>query len=172
MKNRFIRTLSPITAVVISVLDIAVAFFAVLSVSFFKTEGGLRPYIFLALEIFAVIVAILVTKEVLLGGIVFREDEIEFNMIDEDNVFLYEDIAKVEIYKDNSASLTKNFNDRHALITIETKDGNAHPLDAGLIDVKKVKSIKKELEKHIGSEIIELRIINKLNILDNNSSKD
>ena len=89
MKNRFIRTLSPITAVVISVLDVAVAFFAVLSVSFFKTEGGLRPYIFLALEIFAVIVAILVTKEVLLGGIVFREDEIEFNMIDEDNVFLY-----------------------------------------------------------------------------------
>ena len=32
--------------------------------------------------------------------------------------------------------------------------------------------IKKELEKHIGSEIIELRIINKLNILDNNSNKD
>lgn len=93
-------------------------------------------------------------------------------MIDEDNVFLYDDIAKVEIYKDNSASLTKNFNDRHALITIETKDGNTHPLDAGLIDVKKVKSIKNELENHIDKNIIELRIINKLNLLDKDSNKD
>ena len=172
MKNKFIRTLSPITAVVIGVLDIAVAVFAVLSVTFFKTAGGARPYIFFALEIFAIIVAILVTKEVLLGGIVFRDDELEFNMIDEDNVFLYDDISKVEIYKDNSASLTKNFNDRHALITIETKDGNTHPLDAGLIDVKKVKSIKNELENHIDKNIIELRIINKLNLLDKDSNKD
>lgn len=169
MNKKFIRTMSPVTAGVIALLDIAVIIFGVLSVRFLRITSGARPILFAALEVFAIIIAVLVTKEILSCGIIFREDELEFTAVDENNIFSYDEIERVEIYKDNAASLTKNFNDRHALITFEKKDGSSYPIDAGLIDVKTVKNIKSELEKHIDGKKIELRIINKGKLIGNAS---
>ncbi|MDE6505712.1 MAG: hypothetical protein K2K71_00420, partial [Eubacterium sp.] len=104
---------------------------------------------FTAREIFAIVIGILITKEVLKNGINFYEDKMEFTGIDENNLFSYEEIEEIETYHDTKASLTKNFVDRHALIIITKKDETVTTIDIGLTTKGTLKKIKKELLKHI-----------------------
>ncbi len=76
MKKKFIRILSPITLIVIALLDIAVISFAVFSVKKIIEVQNLYSIFFAAIEILAIIVAVLVTKETIGNGIVFYEDRL------------------------------------------------------------------------------------------------
>ncbi len=116
MKNKFIRILSPITIAVIIVLDIATIAYGIFSINKVIQLKNTNSIIFLVIEIFALVVAILVTKEIFTNGVKFHDDKIEFIGIDEENIFKYDEIEKVETYQDTTASLTKNFIDRHSLI--------------------------------------------------------
>lgn len=149
MKKKFIRILSPITIIVIAFLDLAVIGFAVFSVKKIIELHNSYSIIFGVIEILAIIVAGLVTKETVSNGIVFYEDKLEFTGIDDKNVFSYSDIAKIETYKDTKASLKKNFIDRHSLIIITMNDDTVATVDIGLTSNKILIKIKKELAKHI-----------------------
>lgn len=149
MKQKFIRILSPITFAVVTTLDIAVVGFGVFAVKKMITDQSAAVIFFTIVEVFAIIVGALVTKEILKNGVIFYEDKFEFNGIDDKNIFTYESVSEIEIYHDTSASLTKNFVDRHALIIITANDKTVTTVDIGLTTKKTLKKIRKELENHI-----------------------
>ena len=109
---------------------------------------------FAVIEVFAVIIAILVTKEVLKNGIIFYDDKFEFTGLDDKNIFSYSDITELETYQDTKASLKKNFIDRHALIIITHNDDTVSTVDIGLTSKKTLQKIKNELANHIDKDKI------------------
>ena len=154
MKQKFIRILSPITLAVIAVLDIAVLGFGIFAVEKLINAQSAAVIFFAVIEVFAIIVGFLVTREILKNGVIFYDDEFEFNGLDDKNIFTYENIKEIETYQDTSASLSKNFVDRHALIIITANDGTVTTVDIGLTTKNTLKKIKKELERHIDKEKI------------------
>ena len=154
MKQKFIRILSPITLSVVTVLDIAVLGFGGFAIQKIISEQSAAIVFFSIVEIFAIIVGALVTKEILKNGVIFYEDKFEFNGLDDNNIFTYDSIKEIETYRDTSASLSKNFVDRHALIIITANDGTVSTVDIGLTTKNTLKKIKNELENHIDKEKI------------------
>ncbi|MDE6111554.1 MAG: hypothetical protein K2F65_06540 [Eubacterium sp.] len=154
MKKKFIRIISPNTIIVIALLDVAVIGFAVFSVKKIIEVQNLYSIFFGIIELLAIIVAALVTKEIISNGIVFYEDRMEFTGIDDKNIFFYNDIAEVETYQDTKASLKKNFIDRHSLIIVTQNDDTVTTVDVGLTSKKLLTKFKKELAEHISKEKI------------------
>ena len=154
MKQKFIRILSPITFAVIAVLDVAVAGFGIFALNKLIANPSAATIFFAVIEVFAIFVGVLVTKEIIKTGVIFYEDKFEFNGLDDKNVFTYESISEIETYHDTAASLTKNFVDRHALIIITANDGTVTTVDIGLTTKNTLRKIKEELEKRIGKEKI------------------
>ena len=154
MKQKFIRILSPITFAVIAVLDVAVAGFGIFALNKLIANPSAATIFFAVIEVFAIFVGVLVTKEIIKTGVIFYEDKFEFNGLDDKNVFTYESISEIETYHDTAASLTKNFVDRHALIIITANDGTVTTVDIGLTTKNTLKKIEEELEKRIGKEKI------------------
>lgn len=154
MKQKFIRILSPITFAVVAALDIAVVGFGIFAVKKIITAQSAAIIFFAVIEIFAIIVGVLVTKEILKNGVIFYDDKFEFTGIDDKNIFTYESISGIEIYHDTSASLTKNFVDRHALVIVTANDETVTTVDIGLTTKRTLKKIKSELERHIDKKKI------------------
>ena len=154
MKQKFIRIISPITIIVIALLDIAVIGFAVFSIKKIIEAQNLYSVLFGIIELLAIVVAVLVTKETISHGIAFYEDRLEFTGIDDKNVFPYNEITEVETYQDTKASLKKNFIDRHTLIMITLNDDTVTTIDIGLTSKKLLTKFKTELKEHISEDKI------------------
>lgn len=162
MKDRFIRLLSPITLAVVFIFDIAVAGFAVFAVkklidvfTYVVMASKMSVFFFAAIEVFAIVLAIIVTKEVLTQGVKFYDDELEFTAVDEDNVFAYADIVKFETQKDDKPSFTKNFIDRHAKIIFTLKEDKVITVDIGLVTKGTLKKISDEIERRMKDTVSE-----------------
>lgn len=149
MKNKFYRIVSPVTFLVVLVLDISVIAYAVFAVKKLLENLSVYSVIFAIIDLFAIVVGALVSKYVISQGIVFNETSFEFTALDENNIFNYDDIAIIKINKDTKASLKKNFNDRQSQIIIEEKDGKVTTVDIGLTSMKKLKKIENEILSHI-----------------------
>ena len=149
MKNKFYRIISPVTFLVVLVLDISVIAYAVFAVKKLLENLSVYSVIFAIIDLFAIGVGAVVSKYVISQGIVFNETSFEFTALDENNIFNYDDIASIKIYKDTKASLKKNFNDRQSQIIIEEKDGKVTTVDIGLTSMKKLKKIENEILSHI-----------------------
>ena len=149
MKNKFYRIISPVTFLVVLVLDISVIAYAVFAVKKLLENLSVYSVIFAIIDLFAIVVGALVSKYVISQGIVFNETLFEFTALDENNIFNYDDIANIKINKDTKASLKKNFNDRQSQIIIEEKDGKVTTVDIGLTSMKKLKKIENEILSHI-----------------------
>ncbi|MGN1122837.1 MAG: hypothetical protein ACI4RR_00720 [Eubacterium sp.] len=145
MKDKFIRVISPITLLVVIVLDIAVIGFAVFTVKKIIEFTTVFVIIFAVFEAFALIVAALVTKEILTQGVIFRENELEFTALDENNIFTYSDIISVKTEKFDKASLVKNFNDRHSNIEFTLTGDSIITVDIGLTSKKTLKKLYDEI---------------------------
>lgn len=152
MKNKFIRVLSPISIAIVILLDIATVAYGFFAIHKIYTIRTTLTILFGIIEVFAIIIGILVTKEIITNGVIFHDDELEFTGIDGENVFSYDDIEKVETYQDTTASLTKNFVDRHALIIITMNKDKVVTIDIGLTTKGTLDKISKELAKHIGED--------------------
>lgn len=149
MKDKFIRVISPITLLVVGVLDIAVIGFAVFTVKKIIEFTTVFVIIFAIFEAFAIIVAVLVTKEVLIHGVVFRENELEFTALDENNIFTYSDIISVKAERFDKASLIKNFNDRHSNLIFTLSNDRIVTVDIGLTSKKTLNRIYDEIQLRI-----------------------
>lgn len=152
MKNKFYRIISPVALLVTIVLDIAVIWFAIFAVRKLMVDINIYSSLFAIIEIFAIAVAFFVSKEIVTQGIVFKEDSMEFTALDDDNVFLYSNIKKVETQKDKKASLVKNFNDRQSRIILYFDDERTVTVDIGLTTSKTLKKIEKEINSRIKNE--------------------
>ena len=152
MKHKFIRIISPLTFAFVILLDSAAIAFGVFAVKKVISELNAAVIFFAVVEVFALIIGILVTREVLKNGIIFYDDEFEFNGTDSENVFSYSEIREIETYLDTSPSLRKNFWERHALLIITANDDKVTTLDIGLTTKNTVNKIKNELEIRVGKD--------------------
>lgn len=150
MKKKFIRIISPITLTVIIALDFAIIAFAVFSIQKLIRLPEIYSIIFAVCELFAIVMSVLVTKDVINQGIKLRDDELEFTHLDTDNIFKYNEIVSVEAVKDKKASLVKNFNDRQSKIILHMTDDRAAEIVIGLTSDKTLKSVEEEINAHIG----------------------
>lgn len=154
MKDKFIRVLSPITAAVILLLDVSVVAYGIFAVKKVIELRSAAAIFFAAVEVAAIIIAVLVTRESLRNGVVFREDEFEFTGLDDNNIFDYNDIENVESYKDTTPSLVKNFIDRHSVLTLTLKEDKVVTIDIGLSRKYTLDLIHKEICQRCGMEYV------------------
>lgn len=154
VKDKFIRVLSPITAAVILLLDVSVVAYGIFAVKKVIELRSAAAIFFAAVEVAAIIIAVLVTRETLRNGVVFREDEFEFTGLDDNNIFDYNDIENVESYKDTTPSLVKNFIDRHSVLTLTLKEDKVVTIDIGLSRKYTLDLIHKEICQRCGMEYV------------------
>ncbi len=158
MKEKFIRVLSPISLAVYAFLDLAVIGFGIFAIKKATIILNTWVIIFIAIEVFAIVIAAIGTKELLSNGVKFSDDEAEFTGVDENNIIAYDEIAAIEAYRDTAASLTKNFDMRHSLLIFTLKDetGNekTNTIDIGLVNNSTMNKILDEFKNHIDSDKI------------------
>ena len=152
--ERFIRIISPLTVITIFIADIAVIFFAVFAVKKLMQAPSGMLIIMALLELMAIVVAVLVTKQIFSEGIAFREDEFEFIGLDDKNVFEYENIYNVTYEKDTKVSFVKNFIDRHSIIYIEDKNHDITSIDIGLTTKYTTELVAKEICERCGINFV------------------
>ena len=116
MKDKFIRVISPVSTAIVAILDAAVLGYGIFAVIKLIENISGMSVIFAVLEVAAIVVAVLVSKEVLSNGVIFSDDEAEFTGVDDNNIITYDSVKSIEAYKDTAASLTKNFDMRHSLL--------------------------------------------------------
>ena len=132
MKDKFIRILSPMTLAVVILLDLAVIGYGVFAVYRLTQVRTGMTVIFAIIEIAAIVIAVLTTKETVKNGLLLRATDFEFTGMDKDNVYAYNQIKDITGYKDEAPSLVKNFIDRHAVLTLTLTDDTTVLLDLGL----------------------------------------
>ncbi len=161
MKDKTIRIISPVVTAIIAILDAAVLGYGIFAVVKLIQQFGTMSIIFAVIEVFALVVAILVSKEVLSNGVIFRDDEAEFTGVDDNNVILYDEVKEIEAYKDTAASLTKNFDMRHALIMFTMKDKKVNTIDLGIVANSTINKILDEFKVRTNAESINFNQVKK-----------
>ncbi len=146
MKDKiFIRILSPITIAVVLLIDIFAIGYGVYSVIKVMENTSAVTICFAVMMAIVIVIACFVTKEVFSNGVMFKADEVEFIGLDDNNIFAYNDIEKVEFHRDDKISFKKNFNDRHSIIVLHLKDEKVTTIDIGLTTKKVLCKIVDEL---------------------------
>lgn len=143
MKDKFIRILSPMTLAVVILLDLAVIGYGVFAVYRLTQVRTGMTVIFAIIEIAAIVIAVLTTKETVKNGLLLRATDFEFTGMDKDNVYAYNQIKDIAGYKDEAPSLVKNFIDRHAVLTLTLTDDTTVLLDLGLCQKRTLELCKK-----------------------------
>ena len=147
--KKFIRIISPITLTVILALDIAVLVYGAYAIKKIMNSVDIWTILFAIIEVFAIIIAVLVSKEVVSNGVVLYENKIEFTALDDNNCFEFSQIEKIETSRDTRASFKKNFVDRYSRLIIHLHDGSVVTIDLGLTSAKKLALIEKEIKERL-----------------------
>lgn len=155
MKDKFIKIISPIQLAVVGILDVAVVAYLVFAIVKLIHNPKASIIFFTAGVVVALVVAFLVTKEVLTNGVIFHDDELEFTGLDSDNIFDYNDIVKVETEKDDKPSLVKNFVDRQSRVILTLKDERVVTIDIGITTKATLEKINNEIECRIPNLVAE-----------------
>lgn len=150
MKDKFIRILSPMTLAVVILLDLAVIGYGVFAVYRLTQMRTGTTVIFAIIEIAAIVIAVLTTKETVKNGLLLRATDFEFTGMDKDNVYAYDQIKDITGYKDEAPSLVKNFIDRHAVLTLTLTDDTTVLLDLGLCQKRTLEAVQKALCERCG----------------------
>ncbi len=157
MKDKFIRIVSPITLCVIFALDAGVLIYGAYAIKRLLHFPNTPVILFAALDVAALILAIIVTKEVFSNGIRFYDDELEFTGLDENNIFSYDSIEKIEISKDDSISFTKTFIDRQSQIILTLNDDKVITIELGITTKNTLKKAATEIADRTGVELEEIK---------------
>ena len=110
------------TLAVVILLDLAVIGYGVFAVYRLTQVRTGMTVIFAIIEIAAIVIAVLTTKETVKNGLLLRATDFEFTGMDKDNVYAYNQIKDITGYKDEAPSLVKNFIDRHAVLSLTLTD--------------------------------------------------
>ncbi|MDE5974366.1 MAG: hypothetical protein K2G73_06830 [Eubacterium sp.] len=151
MKDKFLRILSPITLAVVAILDAAVIGYGIYAIKRLIAVQNTTIIIFAVCDFAALIIAALVTKEVLSNGVKFYSDEMEFTGLDKDSIFTYADIESVTTEKDTKPSFVKNFIDRQSKVILNLKDERVITIDIGLTTKNGLAAIEKEINERISN---------------------
>lgn len=149
MNNKFIRVISPITVAVVGCLDLAIIALGVFAIKKIQQSLDGWTIAFLVIELFAIVIGVITSKEAVSNGVRFDESKMEFTGLDDNNIFEYAEIEKIETSKDTKASLRKNFVDRYSSIIIYKKDNSVTTIELGLTTRKTLLKIEKEINSRI-----------------------
>ena len=149
MKNKFVRCLSPITAGVTLAMLIAVAFNGYYSVTKIIQSPDWKTAVYLFVELVAVAIVVLMIKEIIKTGVYFGDDRVEFTGVDDNNVFEYSRISRVEAVRDTKASLKKNFVDRYSRVILYLDDDSVVTVELGLTSKKTLDCINNEFKQRL-----------------------
>ncbi len=150
MKNKFIRILSPLTLAIVILLDLAVIGYGIFAIYRLSQVRTAATVIFALIELAAVVIAVLTTRETVKNGLLLRATDFEFTGMDKDNVYAYDQIKDIAGYKDEAPSLVKNFIDRHAVLTLTLTDDSTVLMDLGLCKKRTLEQVQKALCKRCG----------------------
>ena len=146
---KFVRCVSVIALVVTIILDAACIVFSVYAISALREKADFWGIAFVVIMLFSDVLGVLFTKETLSNGVKFFDDYVEFTGIDENNVYKYSDIERIEASRDTKASFRKNFVDRYSNVTLYLKDESVVCIQLGLTSGKTLKKITDELTSHL-----------------------
>ncbi|HIZ12054.1 MAG TPA: hypothetical protein IAA41_08170 [Candidatus Eubacterium faecavium] len=164
MKDKFIRVISPVSTAIVAILDAAVLGYGIFAVVKLIENISGMSVIFAVLEVAAIVVAVLVSKEVLSNGVIFSDDEAEFTGVDDNNIITYNSVKSIEAYKDTAASLTKNFDMRHSLLIFTLEGKKINTIDLGLVTNKTLNTILDEFRTRTNAESISFTQVKKADI--------
>ena len=150
MKDKvFIRILSPITVAVVLLIDIFAIGYGVYSVIKIMENPSAITICYAIMMAIVIVISGFVTKEVFSNCVLFRDDNIEFIGLDNDNLFEYKDIEKLEFHRDDKVSFKKNFNDRHSILILHLKDERVATIDIVLTTKKVLLKIVDQINNRI-----------------------
>lgn len=144
MEEKFIRVNSPLAFLVTVCFDVAALFFLSISVYGIIKERNVFTVLSLVICLTVQIIAIMVTVTQRKKGVKFYKDKAEFTFLDENNIYEYKDVNKIETHKDTGASLKKNFVDRYSSVIIYLNDGTVATVELGITTKKTLLKIEKE----------------------------
>ena len=146
---KFVRCVSIFALAVAIILDTACAVFSVYSIISLRERADFWGITFVVIMLFSDALGVLFTKETLSNGVKFFDDYVEFTGIDENNVYKYSDIERIEASRDTKASFRKNFVDRYSNVTLYLKDESVVCIQLGLTSGKTLKKITDELTSRL-----------------------
>lgn len=149
MEKKFIRVISPFSLAVTLVSDIAVIVLARLATDRLKVTVDAYSIIFIAVIAFSTVLACGLSIQLFRNGVKFDMEKMEFTAIDDNNVFYYKEIEKIETIRDTKASLRKNLVDRYSRIIIYTVNNEVATIELGLTTNRALKKIEQEIQKRI-----------------------
>ena len=88
-------------------------------------------------------------KEIIKTGVYFGDDRVEFTGVDDNNVFEYSRISRVEGVRDTKASLKKNFVDRYSRVILYLDDDSVVTVELGLTSKKTLDDIDNEFKQRL-----------------------
>lgn len=147
--GKFIRIISPVTLAVVIALDLGVIAYAIHAIKTLAMRVNTINIIFTVIVVFAFAIAFLTTRETVKHGVIFRDDEMEFTGMDNDNVFKFKDIVSVAYVKDEKPSFVKNFIDRQSRIVLTYPENKVITVDIGITTKNKLKEIEKEIDERM-----------------------
>ena len=150
MKDKFIPCVSPLSLFVIALFDIASLVMTVFAVKGIIHRPNIYNIAFFVIMVVDIVTALLATKSLMKNGVRFKENEVEFTALDNNNIYAYNDIERADFYKDTKASLKKNFVSRYSSIIFYLKDGSVATVELGLTSKRKLRIIEEEIKKRIG----------------------
>ncbi len=152
MKDKFIRSVPPLSLAVIGVFFGASVLLCIVAIISVIKNFNLYTLLFLVIMVVDLVCALGATKNMMKNGVRFCDDRVEFTTVDTNNIYYYADIEKAEGYKDDSASLKKRYTDRYTSIILHLKNGEIAIVELGSTTKKKLAEIKSELDKRIKGE--------------------
>ena len=99
MQDKFIRIISPITLPAVLLFDGAVGYYFVVAFKKILEDESVFSALFLIIQIAAVVIAFLTTREVLRHGVKITDKSVEFTALDSNNKVFFDEIERVEVLK-------------------------------------------------------------------------
>ena len=149
MKDKFISVISPISLSVVLLFDAAVAYYTYIAVKKVVTENSTFALIFILLQLAAVVIAALTTREVLRHGVRITDKYVEFTALDSDNKVRFDEIESIAVQKDTKASLRKNFVNRYSSLIFYLNDDTVLTVELGLTTKRKLAQIESEINSRL-----------------------
>ncbi len=149
MKPKFIRIISPITLPVILLFDVSVGYYTYIAIRKIMVDQSEFAYIFLLLQIGAVILAVLTTREVLRHGVRVTEQYVEFTALDSDNKVRFDEIESIAVQRDTKPSFKKNFVNRYSSLIFYLNDDSVLTVELGITTKRKLQKIENEINSHL-----------------------
>ena len=149
MKNKIIRVIQPLSLLALIMLIICSDLFLYLGINRIAKGVDFYSVSILIIDVIVLICAIISVIKTAKYGVIFRENEFEFTLIDSNGKYEYKEIECAEGHRDAKVSFKKSFTDRYSSVILHLKDGDAATVELGYTTEKTLNKIVDEINERI-----------------------